>query len=133
MVRLYQNKPLQNLFKHILHYIYLFKLYSILIILLLKNTLTNICSKISKTGMNLRMIYTCNIKSSGKYERWEENECTLHRWPKSWEILVLPDHFRNFKWILLIAEYNIGNEEETLIQTGKRKLLLEIQKGKLKI
>ena len=29
---------------------------------------------------------TCNMKSSGKYERWEEGECTLHRWPKSWEI-----------------------------------------------
>ena len=59
----------------------------ILIIVLLKNNLTNICSKISKIGiMNLWMIYTCNIKTSIKYERWEEGECTLHRWPKSWEI-----------------------------------------------
>ena len=55
-------------------------------ILLLKNNLTNICSKISKIEMNLWMVYTCNMKSSGKYERWEEGECTLHRWPKSWEI-----------------------------------------------
>ena len=36
--------------------------------------------------MNLWMAYTCNMKSSGKYERWEEGECTLHRWPKSWKI-----------------------------------------------
>ena len=85
-VRLYENKPLHNAFKCIWHYIYLFKLYSTSIILLLKNNFTNICSKISKIGMNLWMVYTCNMKSSGKYERWEEGECTLHRWPKSWEI-----------------------------------------------
>ena len=42
---------------------------------------------------------TCNMKSSGKYERWEEGECTLHRWPKSWEICGFTDHFRNFKGI----------------------------------
>ena len=36
-----ENKPLQRPFKHILHYIYLFELYSILIILLL----TNICGR----------------------------------------------------------------------------------------
>ena len=33
--------------------------------------------------MNLSMVYTCNMKSSGKYERWEEGECTLYGWPKS--------------------------------------------------
>ena len=33
---------------------------------------------------------------------------------------------------MLIVEYNIENEEEILIQAGKRKLLLEIQKGNLK-
>ena len=32
---------------------------------------------------------TCSMKSSGKYERWEEGECTLHRWPKSWEICTI--------------------------------------------
>ena len=36
--------------------------------------------------MNLWMAYTCNIKSSGKYERWEEGEYTLYRWAKLWEI-----------------------------------------------
>ena len=46
--------------------------------------------------------------------------------------VVAPDHFRNFKGIMLIVEYNIENEEEILIQAGKRKLLLEIQKGNLK-
>ena len=56
MVRLYENKPLQNTFKCIQHYIYLFKLYRISIIVLLKNNLPNICSKISKIGMNLWMV-----------------------------------------------------------------------------
>ena len=50
---IYGNKPLRNAFKRIKHYIYLFKLYSISIIILLKNNLTNICSKISKAEMNL--------------------------------------------------------------------------------
>ena len=49
-----------------------------LIILLLKNNLTNICSKISKIEMNLSVVYTCNMKSSGKYERWEEGDCALN-------------------------------------------------------
>ena len=53
---------------------------------LLKNKLTNIFSKICKIGMNLWMVHTCYVKSSEKYERWEESESTLHRWPKSWEI-----------------------------------------------
>ena len=22
----------------------------------------------------------------GSYNKWEEGECALHRWPKSWEI-----------------------------------------------
>ena len=65
---------------------YLFKSYNISIILLLKINLTNICSEISKTGMNLWMVCTCNMKSSGKYKRWEEGECSLPPWPKSWEI-----------------------------------------------
>ena len=38
MVRPYENEPLQNAFKRIEHYIYLLKLYSITIILLLKIT-----------------------------------------------------------------------------------------------
>ena len=45
-----------------------------------------ICSKISKTRMNLWMVYTSNMRSSGNYERREECECIVHRWPKSWEI-----------------------------------------------
>ena len=36
MLRLYEKKPLQNVFKRIKHYMYLFKLYNISIILLLK-------------------------------------------------------------------------------------------------
>ena len=36
--------------------------------------------------MNSWMVYTCNIKSSGKDERWKEGEYTLYRWPKSWVV-----------------------------------------------
>ena len=56
MVILYENKLLQYDFKQIQHYIYLFKLYSISIFLLLENNSTNICSKISKIGINLWML-----------------------------------------------------------------------------
>ena len=41
------------------------------------------------------------------------------------------DHFRNFKGIWLIVEYNIENEEEMRIPR-KRKLLFEIKKRKVK-
>ena len=81
MVRLDERKPLQNAFKRIYHCIYLFKLYSISIIIFLKNNLTNTCDEIRKIGgMNLWMVYICNMKSSGKCntKRWEEGECTLH-------------------------------------------------------
>ena len=94
MNKLDEKKPLQNAFKRIQHCNYVFKLYSISIILFLKNNLTNICCKISKIGMNLTMVYICNMKSSWKYnikrweeggnyiaKRWEEGECTLHCWP----------------------------------------------------
>ena len=50
---LYESKPLQNAFESTQYYIYLFKLYSTSIILVLKNNLTSICSKISKIEMNL--------------------------------------------------------------------------------
>ena len=56
--------------------------YTYSIILLLKNNLINICNKISKIGMNVWMVYNCNMKSSGKYKRWEEGECSFYRWPK---------------------------------------------------
>ena len=48
---------------------------------------------------------TFNMKSAGKYERWEEGEsfciyfaveCTLHRWPKSWEICGCTRPFYDF-------------------------------------
>ena len=53
-----------------------------------KKNLTSICGKISNIGMNLWIVYICNMKSSGKYntKRWEEGECTLHCWPWSSEI-----------------------------------------------
>ena len=48
----YENKPLQNAFKHNQHYIYLFKLYSISIILLLKNNLSEDI-KLIKTNISV--------------------------------------------------------------------------------
>ena len=60
-----------NHFKMLLNisYIYLFKLYSISIILLLKNNLTNICSKISKIEMNLWMVWKA-LESTRDERRW---------------------------------------------------------------
>ena len=79
MVRLiYEKKAVQNVFKRIYHCIYLLKLYNISVILLLKNNLTNICSKISKIGMNLWMVY---------FDRNHERSG------------VVLDHFRYFKGI----------------------------------
>ena len=65
-------KMLLNLFSTT----YLFKLYSVCIILLLKNNLTNICSKIIKPEMN--GLYLQHEKL-WKDERWLEGECTLYR------------------------------------------------------
>ena len=39
--------------------------------MLLTNNLTNICSEISKIRMNLRIFYTCNMKSSRKLKNWK--------------------------------------------------------------
>ena len=54
---------------------------------------------------------TCNIKSSGRYERWEEFS-TLYRWPKSFEICGCTRPFWEFQRHLVV--YNIENEEEIL-------------------
>ena len=83
--------------------------------------------------MNLRMIYTCNMKSSGKYERRKEGECTLLCIVnRNHEIsVVILDHFWNFKGIQLIVEQNIENEEIILIQ-GKENFCAKLKKRKLK-
>ena len=60
-------------------YIYLFKLFSISIVLLLKNNLTNICSKISKIGVNFEWFDLQYEKLWNVYERREKGERTLHR------------------------------------------------------
>ena len=84
MVRLYANKTIQNAFRRIYYYIYWFNFYSISSILLLKNTLTSIFSKISKIEWICEWFNL--MKSSGKYKRWEEADFTLHRQLKSPEI-----------------------------------------------
>ena len=73
------DKPLPK--KTCLYCIYLFKLYDIMTILMLKNNLTNICSEISKIRFILWLASTCNVKGKGsrKLERWVESECTLPR------------------------------------------------------
>ena len=53
------------------------------IIILLKNDLTNICSKISKIRLILSMVYTCNVKGLEEVEKLGRNECTLHRCSRS--------------------------------------------------
>ena len=54
--------------------------------------------------MNLWMVYICNMKSSGKYERWEKGECNLHRWPKSWKICGCSGSFWEFQRHLVDRE-----------------------------
>ena len=85
-----------------LHFIYLFKFYSILIILFLKNNLTNIYCKINKIVMNVWMFYICSMKSSGKYntKRWEEAVNVLYTvdWNHQRSVIVVDDS-RNFKGI----------------------------------
>ena len=79
--------------------------------------------------------FTCNMKSSGKYERWEEGEyiCIVDRNHERYVVLI--DHFRKAfrkafqKGIQLIVEYNIENEEGILIQ-GKRNCCPKLRKVK---
>ena len=71
--------------------------------------------------------------SGGKDERWEEGECTLHRWPKLWEICGCTRPFSEFKRhlaIWLIVECNIENEDGIL--QGKGNHCSKLKKGKLK-
>ena len=62
-------------FQTCLSYIYLFKLYDRLIIILLKNNLTN---NISKTQLLLWMVYTyLQCRTAGEVEKLGRNEHTL--------------------------------------------------------
>ena len=49
--------------------IYLLKLYSVAIIMLLINNVTNICSEITKIWMNLWMVHTGNMKRLQEVEK----------------------------------------------------------------
>ena len=46
--------------------------------------------------------------------------------------MVALDHFRNFKGIYLIVEYNVENEEGILLIQEKGNYLSKLKKGKLK-
>ena len=70
-------------------------------------------------------VLTCNVRSSGKYERWHDGDQNHER-----SVVVLDD-FRKFKGIQLIVEYNIENEEGILIQ-GKGNCCSKLKGGKLK-
>ena len=74
---------------------------------------------------------TCNMKSYGKYERWEKVNvlCIVDRNHERYVVVL--DHFRNFKGIQLIVEYNIENDKGILIQE-KGNYCLKLKKGKLK-
>ena len=75
---------------------HLFKLYSIRIILS-RNNLTNIYSKISKTGMNLWMFYTYNMIRSGRKvpttDEKKVNAFCIVDWNHERSVVAL-DHFR---------------------------------------
>ena len=103
-----------NHFKMLLNvsYIYLFRLYSISIILLLKYNLTNNCSKISKTEMILWMVFILAIWKALESTKVGKKVNVLRIADRNhWRSLFALDHFRNFKGIQLIVEYGIENEE----------------------
>ena len=79
---------------------YLFKLSSISIILLLKNNLPNICSKISKIRMNLWMVYILAVwkaLESTKDGKKVNVLCIVDQYRE--KSVVALGHFRNFKSI----------------------------------
>ena len=87
-----------NYFKMLLNILSTAYTYSNCMVYRLKNNLTNICSKITKTGINLWLVYTSNMKSCGKdLRKWEKAEllCIVDRnYERS---VVVLDHFQNFK------------------------------------
>ena len=62
------------------------------------------------------MVYTCNMKTleSTKDGKKMNVLCLVDQNNK--RSVVVLDHFRNFKGIQVIVEYNIGNEDEVRIQ-----------------
>ena len=62
------------------------------------------------------MVYTCNMNSC-KDGKKVNVICIVDR--KHERPIVALDHFRNFKDIQLIVEYNIGNEEGILMWEKK--------------
>ena len=58
---------------------YLLKLCAKLIIILLTNDLTNICSEISKIRLILWMDSTCKVNRLEEVEKLSRNKCNLHR------------------------------------------------------
>ena len=63
-------------------------------------------------------LYLQQEKIRKVYEIWEEGECTLH--------------FKNFKGIQLIVEYNIENEKGIFFQGKGNHCSIEIKKRKVK-
>ena len=72
---------------------------------------------------------TCNMKSSGTYTKEGKKVNVLCIVDQNHERSAL-DHFRKFKGIQLIVEYNIENEKGILIQ-GKENYS-KLKKGNLK-
>ena len=71
-VSTYKQTTSKN-FQTFLYYIYLCKLYDILIAMLLTNDLTNICNEISNIQLILGMAYTCNVKGFEEFEKISRN------------------------------------------------------------
>ena len=95
------KQPTSKCFEKYLALNYLFKLHSILSILLLKNNLTNICCEINKIEKNLWMVYIIHATWRALESTKEGKEiyvlCIVTR--NRERSVVIIDHFSNFKGI----------------------------------
>ena len=98
-------------------------MYSISIILFLKNNLTNICCEVSQIRMNLWMIYICrsDLESTVREDRKKVNVLYIVDWNNKRSVIAV-NHFRNFKGIWLM----VVTMEKYL--SRKKKLMFEIEK-----
>ena len=63
---------------------------------------------------------------------WEEGECTLHRWPKSWKICGCTRPFYEFSKRLVASGVQHRKYEDRILIQGKGSYCSKLKKGKLK-
>ena len=98
--------------------------------------LTNICSKISKIEMNLRMIWHAIWKALESTKGWKK--VNHFAFTLQWNVLqnhersvVVLEHFWNFKGIWLIVEYNTENDlggNTNKYLSSEKEIFFEIKK-----